>query len=166
MCEHTQPKPSLQLFPLSGVKAVLSNHSYEGTVEFQLAASEDTNPRDQSRCRSGYVVMGNCHNGIYNHGQSPGAQLQKGVEQLSPIPLIFWITDPMIPSWLRIMKTSWLQCNKRTKWGRIHDQIITLALLFSCMVCSEFSKNLLSGSEEEHSSEYTKQAGKSTKTFF
>ncbi|KAL7988280.1 hypothetical protein Chor_007199 [Crotalus horridus] len=68
-------------YTFAGVKAVLSNHSYEGTVEFQLAASEDTSPRDQSRCRSG------------------------------------------------------------------------------CMVCSESSKNLLNGSEEERSLEYTKQAG-------
>uniref|UniRef100_A0A8C7E7J2 DAGKc domain-containing protein n=1 Tax=Naja naja TaxID=35670 RepID=A0A8C7E7J2_NAJNA len=42
-------------YTFAGAKAVLSNRSYEGTVEFQLAESEDTNPRDQSRCRSGYV---------------------------------------------------------------------------------------------------------------
>ncbi|XP_026567407.1 ceramide kinase-like isoform X2 [Pseudonaja textilis] len=68
-------------YTFAGAKAVLNNRSYEGTVEFQLAESEDTNPRDQSRCRSG------------------------------------------------------------------------------CMVCSESSKNLLSGSKEEHFSEFTKQAG-------
>ncbi|KAG8129942.1 hypothetical protein E2320_016565 [Naja naja] len=68
-------------YTFAGAKAVLSNRSYEGTVEFQLAESEDTNPRDQSRCRSG------------------------------------------------------------------------------CMVCSESSKNLLSGSKEEHFSEFTKQPG-------
>ncbi|XP_034290187.1 ceramide kinase-like [Pantherophis guttatus] len=68
-------------YTFAGAKAVLSNRSYEGTVEFQLAESEDTNPRDQSRCRAG------------------------------------------------------------------------------CMVCSESSKNLLSGSKEEHFSEFTKQTG-------
>ncbi|XP_007425796.1 ceramide kinase-like [Python bivittatus] len=43
-------------YTFAGAKAVLSNRSYEGTVEFQLATSEETNPRDQSRCRSGCMV--------------------------------------------------------------------------------------------------------------
>ncbi|XP_058025566.1 ceramide kinase-like isoform X3 [Ahaetulla prasina] len=77
--KHRWMGPARYIF--AGAKAVLSNRSYEGTVEFQLAESEDTNPRDQSRCRAG------------------------------------------------------------------------------CMVCSESSKNLLSGSKEEHFSEFTKQAG-------
>ncbi|XP_062979104.1 ceramide kinase-like [Elgaria multicarinata webbii] len=43
-------------YTYAGAKAVLSNRSYEGTVEFQLARTEEANPRDQTRCRSGCVV--------------------------------------------------------------------------------------------------------------
>ncbi|XP_048343423.1 ceramide kinase-like [Sphaerodactylus townsendi] len=39
-----------------GAKAVLSNRSYEGTVEFQVAGRQEANPRDQTRCRSGCLV--------------------------------------------------------------------------------------------------------------
>uniref|UniRef100_A0A670YB74 Ceramide kinase C-terminal domain-containing protein n=1 Tax=Pseudonaja textilis TaxID=8673 RepID=A0A670YB74_PSETE len=158
MCEHTQPKPSLQLFPLSGAKAVLNNRSYEGTVEFQLAESEDTNPRDQSRCRSGYIDGKLPQMAFTTMGKVQENSHRKGVERPSPILLIFCTTDPMIPSWLGIMEIG-LQYIKRTTLGRIHDRIITPALFFSCMVCSESSKNLLSGSKEEHFSEFTKQAG-------
>ncbi|XP_042308351.1 LOW QUALITY PROTEIN: ceramide kinase-like [Sceloporus undulatus] len=43
-------------YTYAGAKAVLSNRSYEGTVEFQLARTEESNPRDQKRCRSGCMV--------------------------------------------------------------------------------------------------------------
>ncbi|XP_060619228.2 ceramide kinase-like isoform X1 [Anolis sagrei] len=43
-------------YTYAGAKAVLSNRSYEGTVEFQLARTEESNPRDQQRCRSGCMV--------------------------------------------------------------------------------------------------------------
>ncbi|XP_054859432.1 ceramide kinase-like [Eublepharis macularius] len=43
-------------YTYAGVKAVLSNRSYEGTVEFQVARLEETSPRDQTRCRSGCLV--------------------------------------------------------------------------------------------------------------
>ncbi|XP_015274949.1 PREDICTED: ceramide kinase-like, partial [Gekko japonicus] len=43
-------------YTYAGAKAVLSNRSYEGTVEFQVAGLEEANPRDQTRCRSGCLV--------------------------------------------------------------------------------------------------------------
>ncbi|KAH0628840.1 hypothetical protein JD844_010427 [Phrynosoma platyrhinos] len=43
-------------YTYAGAKAVLRNRSYEGTVEFQLARTEESNPRDQKRCRSGCMV--------------------------------------------------------------------------------------------------------------
>ncbi|XP_077185859.1 ceramide kinase-like isoform X2 [Paroedura picta] len=43
-------------YAYAGVKVVLSNRSYEGTVEFQEARLEEANPRDQTRCRSGCLV--------------------------------------------------------------------------------------------------------------
>ncbi|CAI5795919.1 DAGKc domain-containing protein [Podarcis lilfordi] len=43
-------------YTYAGAKALLRNCSYEGTVEFQVARTEEANPRDQTRCRSGCVV--------------------------------------------------------------------------------------------------------------
>nr|XP_056706425.1 ceramide kinase-like [Euleptes europaea] len=43
-------------YTYAGAKAVLSNRSYEGTVEFQAARLEEANPRDQTRCRSGCLI--------------------------------------------------------------------------------------------------------------
>ncbi|XP_013923296.1 PREDICTED: ceramide kinase, partial [Thamnophis sirtalis] len=43
-------------YTFAGAKAVISNRSYEGIVEFQLAKSENNNPQDQSRCRAGCMV--------------------------------------------------------------------------------------------------------------
>uniref|UniRef100_A0A6J0VAU1 Ceramide kinase-like n=1 Tax=Pogona vitticeps TaxID=103695 RepID=A0A6J0VAU1_9SAUR len=43
-------------YTYAGAKAVLSNRSYAGTVEFQLARTQESSPRDQKRCRSGCLV--------------------------------------------------------------------------------------------------------------
>ncbi|XP_029464324.1 ceramide kinase-like isoform X2 [Rhinatrema bivittatum] len=40
----------------SGFKMVLSNRSYEGRVEFQLAENPQSDPRDQMRCRTGCLI--------------------------------------------------------------------------------------------------------------
>ncbi|XP_069501332.1 ceramide kinase-like isoform X2 [Ambystoma mexicanum] len=40
----------------AGFKTVLSNRSYEGTIEFQTTENIDSNPRDNSRCRTGCLV--------------------------------------------------------------------------------------------------------------
>ncbi|KAJ1094841.1 hypothetical protein NDU88_000025 [Pleurodeles waltl] len=40
----------------AGLKTVLSNRCYAGTVEFQAAEHVESNPRDQSRCRTGCLV--------------------------------------------------------------------------------------------------------------
>ncbi|XP_073456489.1 ceramide kinase-like isoform X2 [Aquarana catesbeiana] len=42
-------------YDLAGIKMVLSNRSYRGTVEF-LEASDDSSPRDNTRCRTGCLV--------------------------------------------------------------------------------------------------------------
>ncbi|XP_075440835.1 ceramide kinase-like [Ascaphus truei] len=42
------------MFP--GLKMLLSNRSYRGTVEFQLADDNHSNPRDNTRCRTGCLV--------------------------------------------------------------------------------------------------------------
>ncbi|XP_043936036.1 ceramide kinase-like [Protopterus annectens] len=43
-------------YDYAGVKMVLSNRSYEGTVQFQLAEDSATSPRDNTRCRAGCLV--------------------------------------------------------------------------------------------------------------
>ncbi|XP_061470018.1 ceramide kinase-like isoform X2 [Rhineura floridana] len=43
-------------YTYAGAKAVLSNRSYEGTVEFQVARTKEASPRDQTRCRSGCMI--------------------------------------------------------------------------------------------------------------
>nr|XP_014350339.1 PREDICTED: ceramide kinase-like [Latimeria chalumnae] len=40
----------------SGVKTFLSNKSYEGKVEFQVVKNVQSNPRDNTRCRSGCLI--------------------------------------------------------------------------------------------------------------
>lgn len=40
----------------AGFKTILSNRCYEGTVEFQAADHVESNPRDNSRCRTGCLV--------------------------------------------------------------------------------------------------------------
>ncbi|XP_066566276.1 ceramide kinase isoform X2 [Amia ocellicauda] len=43
-------------YDYSGVMMFLSNRSYQGTVEFQLAGNQLTSPRDKTRCLSGCQV--------------------------------------------------------------------------------------------------------------
>ncbi|XP_058873442.1 ceramide kinase-like [Acipenser ruthenus] len=43
-------------YDYSGLKMFLSNRSYKGTVRFQLAESQSSNPRDNTRCRTGCMV--------------------------------------------------------------------------------------------------------------
>ncbi|XP_044299366.1 ceramide kinase-like [Varanus komodoensis] len=43
-------------YTYAGAKAVLNNRSYEGMVEFQLAGTKESSPRDQTRCRAGCMV--------------------------------------------------------------------------------------------------------------
>ncbi|XP_064414996.1 ceramide kinase-like [Latimeria chalumnae] len=43
-------------YDYSGVKTFLSNKSYEGKVEFQVVKNVQSNPRDNTRCRSGCLI--------------------------------------------------------------------------------------------------------------
>ncbi|KAM4018980.1 ceramide kinase-like isoform 2-T2 [Anomaloglossus baeobatrachus] len=43
-------------YDLAGIKMVLSNQSYRGTVEFLEAENSNSNPRDNTRCRTGCLV--------------------------------------------------------------------------------------------------------------
>ncbi|KAM3910590.1 ceramide kinase-like [Leptodactylus fuscus] len=43
-------------YDLAGIKMVLSNRSYRGTVEFQEARDHNSSPRDNTRCRTGCLV--------------------------------------------------------------------------------------------------------------
>ncbi|XP_056394620.1 ceramide kinase-like isoform X1 [Hyla sarda] len=49
-------------YDLAGIKMVLSNRSYRGTIEFQEAQDSSSSPRDNTRCRTGCLVCSESSN--------------------------------------------------------------------------------------------------------
>ncbi|XP_075772686.1 ceramide kinase-like isoform X3 [Pelodiscus sinensis] len=60
-------------YDFSGLKAVLCNRSYAGTVEFLTARGTETSPRDQTRCRAGCLIC-----------SEAGPQLRGGSQEKLP----------------------------------------------------------------------------------
>ncbi|XP_033858283.3 ceramide kinase-like [Acipenser ruthenus] len=60
-------------YDYSGLKMFLSNRSYKGTVRFQLAESQSSNPRDNTRCRSGCMVCSESTDRLCGFGSLVGS---------------------------------------------------------------------------------------------